>query len=165
MKDSRVAREWLRASARTANEKDYAAHMNLISRKVRAFGVPGIEVIGYDDRARQCKHEFETGVFKNVSYSGMKVQVMTPGRVMFKTVETVEANDGAVQAHGRSSWNGKRTATGAWCRSACSPGKKPNTTACGSNRTPSGDERMVAECHGGAIRGWARRKSPARLPA
>jgi len=61
MKDSAVAREWLAASAHTANAKDYAAHMDLISRKV---------------------------------------QVMTPGRVMFKTVETVEANDGTVQAHG-----------------------------------------------------------------
>ena len=100
MKDSLVAREWLKASARTANEKDYAAHMNLISRRVQVFGIPGIEVIGYDDWAKQCKHEFETGVLKNVSYAGMKVQIMTPGRVMFKTVETVEANDGAVQAHG-----------------------------------------------------------------
>ena len=100
MKESAVAREWLAASAHTANAKDYAAHMDLISRKVQVFGVPGIEVIGYDDWAKQCRHEFETGVLKNVSYDGMKVQVMTPGRVMFKTVETVEANDGTVQAHG-----------------------------------------------------------------
>jgi ketosteroid isomerase-like protein len=97
MKDSAVAREWLAASARTANAKDFKAHMDLISRKVQVFGIPGIEVIGYDDWAKQCRHEFETGVLKNVSYTGMKVQVMTPGRVMFKTVE---ASDGAVQAHG-----------------------------------------------------------------
>jgi ketosteroid isomerase-like protein len=100
MKDSAVAREWLAASARTANAKDLVSHMDLISRKVQVFGIPGIEVIGYDDWAKQCQHEFETGVLKNVSYNGMKVQVMTPGRVMFKTIETVEANDGAVQAHG-----------------------------------------------------------------
>jgi ketosteroid isomerase-like protein len=100
IKDSAVAREWLAASAHTANTKNYAAHMDLISRKVQVFGIPGIEVIGYDDWARQCQHEFETGVLKQVSYDGMKVQVMTPGRVMFKTIETVEASDGAVQAHG-----------------------------------------------------------------
>lgn len=100
MKDSTVAREWLEASARTANAKNYEAHMDLISRKVQVFGIPGLDVVGYSDWAKQCQHEFETGVLKNVSYTGIKVQVMTPGRVMFKTIETVEANDGAVQAHG-----------------------------------------------------------------
>jgi ketosteroid isomerase-like protein len=100
MKDSTVAREWLEASARTANAKDYEAHMDLISRKVQVFGIPGLDVVGYSDWAKQCQHEFETGVLKNVSYTGIKVQVMTPGRVMFKTIETVEANDGTVQAHG-----------------------------------------------------------------
>ncbi len=100
MKDSAVAREWLEASARTANAKNHESHMNLISRKVQVFGIPGLEVVGYNDWAKQCQHEFETGVLKNVSYTGIKVQVMTPGRVMFKTVETVEANDGTVQAHG-----------------------------------------------------------------
>ena len=100
MKDSAVAREWLEASARTANAKNFEAHMDLISSKVQVFGIPRIEVIGYDDWAKQCQHEFATGVLKNVSYTGMKVQVMTPGRVMFKTIETVEASDSAVQAHG-----------------------------------------------------------------
>lgn len=100
MKDSAVAREWLEASARTANAKDYEAHMDLISRKVQVFGIPGLEVIGYDDWAKQSRHEFDTGVLRKVSYNGLKVQVMTPGRVMFKTIESVEANDGAVQAHG-----------------------------------------------------------------
>ncbi len=100
MKDSTIAREWLEDSARTANAKDYDAHMNLVSRKVWVFGVPGIEVIGYDDWAKQCKHEFEIGVLKKASYDGMKVQVMTPGRVMFKTIETVEASDGTINAQG-----------------------------------------------------------------
>ncbi|MHB8535218.1 MAG: hypothetical protein ACYDBW_07225 [Sulfuricaulis sp.] len=100
MKDSAIARDWLAASARTANAKDNDAHLGLISRKMQVFGVPGLEVIGCDDWANQCRHEFEIGVLKNVSYAGLKVQVMTPGRVMFTTIETVEASDGAVQVHG-----------------------------------------------------------------
>jgi len=100
MKDSTVAREWLEASARTANAKNYDAHMDLISKKVQVFGVPGFESLGYEDWAKQSKHEFESGLLKRVSYAGMKVQVMLPGRVMFKTTETVEATDGSVQTHG-----------------------------------------------------------------
>ena len=62
--------------------------MNLISKKVRVFGVPGFEVIDYNDWAAQCRHEFTAGLLKRVSYEGMQVRAMTPGRVMFKTKET-----------------------------------------------------------------------------
>lgn len=96
---SKVAEDWLAESARTANIRDYAAHMDLISRNVQVHGVPGFDVLGYDDWARQCRHEFETGVLKAVRYDGCKVRVMTPGRVMFKTVETVEGTDGTVNVN------------------------------------------------------------------
>ena len=98
--DSRVAQDWLAELARTANTRDYAAHMNQISKRVNVFGVPGIEVVSYADWAAQCKHEFESGLLKCVAYAGMKVVAMTPGRLMFKTYETVEATDGTVNANG-----------------------------------------------------------------
>lgn len=98
--ESKVARDWLDALARSANAKDLTTHMNLISKQVQVFGVPGFEVIGYDDWARQCQHEFEQGILASVSYSGMKVQAMTPGRVMFKTLETLETTDGDTQTQG-----------------------------------------------------------------
>ena len=98
--ESKVARDWLDALARTANAKDFTAHMDLISKQVQVFGVPGFEVIGYDDWARQCQHEFEQGILARVSYSGMKVQAMTPGRVMFKTLETLEPTTGESQTQG-----------------------------------------------------------------
>jgi len=98
--DSKVARDWLDALARTANNKDYAAHMNLISKQVQVFGVPGFEVIGYDDWARQCLHEFSQGLLAGVTYQGLKVQAMTPGRVMFKTLEILESTDGESLSQG-----------------------------------------------------------------
>jgi ketosteroid isomerase-like protein len=98
--DSKVARDWLDALARTANAKDFAAHMDLISKQVQVFGVPGFEVIGYDDWARQSEHEFSAGILARVSYQGLKVQAMTPGRVMFKTLETLETSDGETQTQG-----------------------------------------------------------------
>ncbi len=98
--DSKVARDWLDALARTANTKDFAAHMDLISKQVQVFGVPGFEVIGYDDWARQSEYEFSAGILVRVSYQGLKVQAMTPGRVMFKTLETLETSDGETQTQG-----------------------------------------------------------------
>lgn len=98
--ESKVAREWLDELARTANARDFNAHMNLISRQVQVFGVPGFEVIGYDDWARQCQHEFAAGILAQVVYRGLKVQAVTPGRVMFKTLETLHTADGANQTQG-----------------------------------------------------------------
>ena len=98
--ESKVAREWLDEMARTANAKDFTAHMNLISKQVQVFGVPGFEVIGYDDWARQCQHEFAEGILAQVAYRDLKVQAMTLGRVMFKTLETLQTVDGASQTQG-----------------------------------------------------------------
>lgn len=79
--ESNIAKTWMDELARTA--KDYDAHMDLISKRVKVHGLPGIELIEYQDWAAQCKHEFENNVLKRFSYDGIKVQVMTSGRVMF----------------------------------------------------------------------------------
>jgi len=95
-----IAREWLDAVERTARALDYGAHMNLISKRVQVFGTPGFEVIDYADWARQCQHEFSENVLANVSYMGLKVMVAQPQRIMFRTVERVEATDGTCDEHG-----------------------------------------------------------------
>ena len=98
--ESKNAKDMLEALALTANTGAYSSHMDLISKEVSVYGVPGFDVIGYDDWARQCKHEFEEGVLKQVSYEGLRVVTLTPGNVLFKTTETVEGTDGTVNHHG-----------------------------------------------------------------
>lgn len=98
--ESKIAEDWLAALARTANAKDYRAHMDLISKEVKVYGVPGFEVIDYNDWAKQCKHEFEAGLLKRVAYEGLRVRTMTPGSVMFKVKETVEGSDGTINSQG-----------------------------------------------------------------
>ena len=98
--DSKNAKDMLEALARTANAHDYTAHMDLISPTVNVYGVPGFEVIGYDDWVRQCRHEFDQGLLKQVGYEGLSVVSMTPGNVLFKTTETVEGTDGTINRHG-----------------------------------------------------------------
>lgn len=95
-----IAKQWLQDTATTANNKDHVAHMALISKKVSLQGVPGYDNIGYDDWAAQTKHEFENNVLKEVRYDGFKLITVTATHVMFKTFETVEANDGTVNAQG-----------------------------------------------------------------
>lgn len=95
-----IAKQWLKASAETANAHDYDAHMNLISKNVSLSGVPGFDEIRYDDWAAQCKHEFENKLLKRVTYDGLKMVIDSPKQIMFRTFETVEGSDGTVNAQG-----------------------------------------------------------------
>ena len=95
-----IAQEFLNQMAETANALDLDAHMNLISKDVSVFGVPGFDVIGYDDWFNQCKHEFDHKLLKRVSYKGLNVLAETPDKIMFKSVETVEGSDGTVNSNG-----------------------------------------------------------------
>ena len=98
--ESKNAKNMLEALALTANTGAYSSHMDLISKEVSVYGVPGFDVIGYDDWARQCKHEFDEGLLKQVSYEGLRVVTLTPGNVLFKTTETVEGTDGTINRQG-----------------------------------------------------------------
>lgn len=92
--------DFLTEMAESANRLDLQAHMNLISKEVSVYGVPGFEVIGYDDWYNQCQHEFENKLLKQVSYQGLNVLAETPERIMFKSVETVEGSDGSRNVNG-----------------------------------------------------------------
>jgi len=95
-----IAQQWLQKIINTAADKDHTAHMNLISKKVSLKGVPGYENIGYKDWTAQTKHEFENNILKSISYKGFKLVIATDTHIMFKTFETVLANDGGSNAQG-----------------------------------------------------------------
>ena len=96
-----IAQEWLNASAETATNKDFEGHFNLISKKVRVTGVPGYDDgISYDDWARQSEQEFKDNVLDKVTYDGLKMSAHNDKQVMFKTMESVFANDGTHRSHG-----------------------------------------------------------------
>lgn len=96
----KVAEEWLAASTRTVADKDLGGHLNLISPEVSLTGIPGFEAIDYQAWAAQCEHEFENSLISSVAYHGLKIVAETDNRVMFRTWETVQASDGAVNAQG-----------------------------------------------------------------
>jgi hypothetical protein len=100
MSAEQIAQHWMDEITRTVAKRDYPAHMDLISRRVRLTGIPEFESIGYEDWARQCQHEFADGVIASVVYRGFKLRAATDSRVMFKTFEQVAATDGTVNAQG-----------------------------------------------------------------
>lgn len=95
-----IAEQWLQDAVSTVSDKNLNAHMDLISKRVNLVGVPGFDAIGYEQWFAQCQHEFENNLIKQVAYNGMKLTAETDSRIMFKTFETVEGNDGTVNAQG-----------------------------------------------------------------
>lgn len=92
--------QFLDLMAETANQHNLDSHMNLVSRDVSVYGVPGFEVITYDDWYKQCQHEFENRLLKKVYYRGLNILAETPDRIMFKSIETVEGSDGSSNTSG-----------------------------------------------------------------
>lgn len=92
--------KFLQRMAASAIAMDHDAHMNLISRRVQVYGIPGFDTLGYEDWSSQCKHEFQQGLIEDVSYDGLRVITRTPKRIMFKTLETISATDGTANRMG-----------------------------------------------------------------
>jgi len=95
-----IAQKWLDASALTATNKQFDAHFELISKKVRVTGVQGFESVSYSDWAKQSEQEFKDNVLKSVDYKGLKILATNETQIMFKTVESIFANDGTHKSHG-----------------------------------------------------------------
>lgn len=74
--------------------------MNLISKSVEVYGVPGFETIGYDDWFAQCQNEFKEQLIKEVRYEALKVINSTDSMIMFKTIEHIETTDNIKRATG-----------------------------------------------------------------
>ena len=95
-----LAQEWMDASAKTATERNFDAHFNLISKKVRVTGVPGFESISYDDWARASEQDFKDSVLQSVTYDGLKMSAHNETQIMFKTLEIIQVNDGSHKTQG-----------------------------------------------------------------
>ena len=94
-----IAQNWMDDCRRTIKDYDHAAHMNLISQDIRVLGVPGFEVIGYDDWYSQCEYEFNEQLIAEASYDGLQIRDSDDQQVMFLTNETIHATDGTVDTH------------------------------------------------------------------
>jgi len=90
-----IVLEWLQDTANTLFKKDIKAHLNLISKDVSLTGIPGYENIDYNSWSAQCTHEFADDLITNVNYVGLIILSSDDSRIMFKTLEIVEATNGS----------------------------------------------------------------------
>ena len=94
-----IAQNWMDGCCQTIQQYDHDAHMNLISKDVQVFGIPGFDVIGYSDWFSQCEYEFREKLIEKASYKGLKIRQSNDTQIMFLTEETVLATDGTIDSH------------------------------------------------------------------
>lgn len=99
MNAEQIAQHWMDQCCTTIQQYDHAAHMNLISKEVQVFGVPGFDVIGYSDWFSQCEYEFSEKLIEQASYQGLKIRQSNEDQIMFLANETIHATDGTVDTH------------------------------------------------------------------
>ncbi len=95
----KIAQHWMDSCCQTIKDYDHGAHMNLISKDVQVFGVPGYDVISYADWYSQCEYEFSEKLIDQTSYQGLKIRHSDDHQVKFLTNETVHTTDGTVDSH------------------------------------------------------------------
>jgi hypothetical protein len=89
-----IAEQWLDEMARSTNEQDFDALLDLLSDHIRLLGKSDRDTVDQEEWLRRRKLEFESHTPKQVSYAPPQMTANLPGRLMFRTVETVQNNNG-----------------------------------------------------------------------
>ena len=96
MSAQNIIKHWMNACSQTIRDYDHPAHMNLISKDVQVFGVPGFDVIGYQDWYAQSEHEFKERLILDAKYEGIRLRQENESQIMFVTMESITASDKSV---------------------------------------------------------------------
>lgn len=86
--------DWLAEFAGTAAQANLPGHMNMISKQVEVLGVPGFEVITWEDWNRQCTEEFPQQLIQSAAYTNLKVKELGPDFAEFVVHESIGLNTG-----------------------------------------------------------------------
>lgn len=94
--EQNTAKDWLAAITKTVELRNIHAHMGLVSKTVRVYGVPGINAITYIDWRKRRQTEFEKDLLEELSYDFIRMKKITLKRLQFTAVETMSAKSGDV---------------------------------------------------------------------
>jgi len=89
-----TAEDWLAAISKTVELRNIHAHMGLVSKTVRVYGVPGADTIAYIDWRKRRQTEFEKNLLKALSYDFIRMKKVTPKRIQFIAKETMSGMSG-----------------------------------------------------------------------
>lgn len=85
---------WLTRISESVKNRDLDTHMGLVSKRVRVYGIPNQEPLGYQDWYRRRRNEFANNRLASLSYSNLNIKTITLRRLGFQVTETMRSTDG-----------------------------------------------------------------------
>ena len=92
--EQHTAEDWLAAITKTVELRNIHAHMGLVSKSVRVYGVPGFDALTYKDWRKRRQSEFEKNLLKELSYDFIRMKKITSKRLNFIAMETMSGMSG-----------------------------------------------------------------------
>lgn len=92
--EQNTVQDWLSELTKTVELRNIHAHMRMVSKTVRVYGVPGIETLAYIDWRKRRQTEFEKNLLKELSYDFIRMKSITQKRLHFIATETMSGMSG-----------------------------------------------------------------------
>ena len=93
MNPSDIVDGWAMASCETLERRDVEAHMDLISKDVKVYGLANHEFVDYNFWLTQVKEQFSQGLVKSVRYYLHSVRADSDALILFTAIEYLTDQD------------------------------------------------------------------------
>lgn len=89
-----IAEEWALACCETLERRDVEGHMNLISKRVKVYGLANVDVVEFDFWLRQVQEQFSAGTVTSLRYDLNAVKADSDTQIRFTAVEYLADAEG-----------------------------------------------------------------------
>ena len=94
MTPEEIVNAWALASCETLEQHDIEAHMNLISKEVKVYGLANHEFVDYNFWHNQVKEQFSQGLVKTLRYYLHSMRADSDSLILFTAIEYLTDKDG-----------------------------------------------------------------------
>ena len=91
-----IIEDWLDAMRQSVENQDLTAHMALVSKNVRVYGLPNYKEVDYDAWQQRRKNEFENNRLQGLVYKLIRIRMSLQRRIGFELEEHMLSSDGKV---------------------------------------------------------------------
>jgi len=92
--DLQTVHAWCLNISQSIKQADLDKHMQLVSNKVKVYGMPSKGVIDYKEWRARRKYEFKNGSLMALNYQDIKLIGSSAKRLRFTATETMVGKDG-----------------------------------------------------------------------
>lgn len=91
-----IIEDWLSAMQASVESHDLEAHMALVSKNVRVYGLPHHKEVNYENWQQRRKNEFEHNKLQGLVFKLLRIRLSLQRRIGFEVEEHMLSSNGNV---------------------------------------------------------------------